>query len=142
MCVCETSVYVWGFTFRFGIPRKASFRIQMNVAGGTWSMDRSGANEDTYPMLVISRLITVTYLLYFFRNSTGLSLEPQLQDLFLHGCHNLYFAETMSPMTSLLIFTHHVADGIWIILSEILSPMHILMPNLDTEITQGNIYFS
>ena len=25
-------------------------------------MDRSGANEDTYPMLVISRLITVTYL--------------------------------------------------------------------------------
>ena len=25
-------------------------------------MDRSGANEDTYPLLVISRLITVTYL--------------------------------------------------------------------------------
>ena len=34
-------------------------------AGGTWSMDRSGANEDTYPMLVISRLITVTYLPIF-----------------------------------------------------------------------------
>ena len=28
-------------------------------------MDRSGANEDTYPMLVISRLITVTYLPFF-----------------------------------------------------------------------------
>ena len=30
-------------------------------------MDRSGANEDTYPMLVISRLITVTYLPIFFQ---------------------------------------------------------------------------
>ena len=36
-------------------------------AGGTWSMDRSGANEDTYPMLVISRLITVTYLPIFLK---------------------------------------------------------------------------
>ena len=39
-------------------------------------MDRSGANEDTYPMLVISRLITVTYLhLRFLSNlhDTGFS---------------------------------------------------------------------
>ena len=51
-------------------------------AGGTWSMDRSGANEDTYPMLVISRLITVTYLpIFHFRQwrpakpSTGMSFD-------------------------------------------------------------------
>jgi hypothetical protein len=40
-------------------------------AGGTWSMDRSGANEDTYPMLVISRLITVTYLPIFSEMGRG-----------------------------------------------------------------------
>ena len=33
------------------------------TAGDTWSMDRAGANEDTYSLLVISRLITVTYRL-------------------------------------------------------------------------------
>ena len=54
-------------------------------AGGTWSMDRSGANEDTYPLLVISRLITVTYLpIFHFRQwrpakpSTGMSFGFQL----------------------------------------------------------------
>ena len=60
-------------------------------------MDRSGANEDTYPMLVISRLITVTYLPIFSEMGRGSTQEPQ--------CHIIYFftvaticifAETMS----------------------------------------------
>ena len=39
-------------------------------------MDRSGANEDTYPMLVISRLITVTYLPIFSEMGRGSTQEP------------------------------------------------------------------
>ena len=39
-------------------------------------MDRSGANEDTYPMLVISRLITVTYLPFFSEMGRGSTQEP------------------------------------------------------------------
>ena len=39
-------------------------------------------------------------------------------------------------------FTNHVADDIWIILSETTSPMHILMTILDTEVIQVNFFFS
>ena len=56
-------------------------------------MDRSGANEDTYPMLVISRLITVTYLPIFSEMGRGSTQEPPCRpfELFivLHCCRNL-----------------------------------------------------
>ena len=48
----------------------------------------------------------------------------------------------MSPTIFWFIFTNLVADGIWIILSETLSPMHILMTILDKEVIQMNFYFS
>ena len=83
---CKTSCCLMMDDFR-----DSSFWIIL--AGGTWSMDRSGANEDTYPMLVISRLITVTYLPIFSEMGRGSTQEPPCRpfELFivLHCCRNL-----------------------------------------------------
>ena len=48
------------------------------IAGGTWSRDRAGANEDTYLLLVISTGdVLSTYLqLFHFLHGVRLSQEP------------------------------------------------------------------
>ena len=91
-------------------------------------MDRSGANEDTYPMLVISRLITVTYLptlleweeaqpknlhvVHLKFQFTALLTQSEINfDIYMHQNLPQFFAETLSP-TVLLVF--------WII-----SPKHV-----------------
>ena len=61
---CKTSNFAVTLVSFFALHKNFGISLY-TFAGGTWSMDRSGANEDTYPMLVISRLITVTYLLIF-----------------------------------------------------------------------------
>ena len=93
-------------------------------------MDRSGANEDTYPMLVISRLITVTYLptlleweeaqpknlhvVHLKFQFTALLTQSEINfDIYMHQNLPQFFAETLSP-TVLLVFwiisPKHVAD--------------------------------
>ena len=131
-------------------------------------MDRSGANEDTYPMLVISRLITVTYLPIFFRN--GKRLNPRTSTSF-----HVKFHFTALLSQSGINFGHlrlvqlhqnlpqyfrrnHVADSIfdffwiispkpyrrciWIILSTLRRRYIILMAILYMETIQENFYYS
>ena len=102
-------------------------------------MDRSGANEDTYPMLVISRLITVTYLPILLeweeaqpKNLHVVHLKFQFTALltqsginfaiYMHQNLPQFFAETWSP-TVLLVFwiisPKPCRRCIWIILSKL-----------------------
>ena len=62
-------------------------------------MDRSGANEDTYPLLVISRLITVTYLLFILPIWQGAKPRSPTPEFWFSTVTTIcVFAETMSPM--------------------------------------------
>ena len=60
MCVCHP----WNQRDPFGFVR---FPFMVSTAGGTWSRDRAGANEDTYLLLVISTGdVLSTYLRFSF----------------------------------------------------------------------------
>ena len=98
-------------------------------------MDRSGANEDTYPMLVISRLITVTYLPIYWN---GKRLNPRTSTSsicnfnLLHCWRNLESILTFTCIRTFLRFSPKpyrrqyyvltyfrrdpVADELWVIL--------------------------
>ena len=124
-------------------------------------MDRSGANEDTYPMLVISRLITVTYLpilleweeaqpknlhvVHLKFQFTALLTQSGINfDIYMHQNLPQFFAETLS-LTIFLVF------GLF---RRNMSPMYLdycinttiadsfLMTNLDMETIQENFYYS
>ena len=109
VCMCvwtictDVKLPLFGWWFCF-----VSTRFWTMFAGGTWSMDRSGANEDTYPMLVISRLITVTYLPIFSEMGRGWTQEPPCRsfefslhctDVAIWKCfrYNLYGSATSEP---------------------------------------------
>ena len=99
-------------------------------------MDRSGANEDTYPMLVISRLITVDvpanllkweeaqpknlHVVHLKFQFTALLTQSGINfDIYMHQNLPQIFAETISP-TVLCFLTYFrrdpVADELWVIL--------------------------
>ena len=63
-------------------------------------MDRSGANEDTYPMLVISRLITVTYLPIFLKWVIVSYLICMFQDSVPAGSYNDPFLSSVISMVA------------------------------------------
>ena len=63
---CKTSLYVWGFTFRFCIPKKSVFSYPIECCRGAQKAHRAVPNEALYGVLRISRLITWTYLRWFF----------------------------------------------------------------------------
>ena len=99
-------------------------------------MDRSGANEDTYPMLVISRLITVTYLPIYWngkrlnpRTSTSsiwnfnlLHCWRNLESILTFTCIRTFLRFSPKPLspTVLCFLTYFrrdpVADELWVIL--------------------------
>ena len=95
---CKTSLYV--------SARHVCFFTQW-YAGGTWSMDRSGANEDTYPMLVISRLITVTYLPIFQKWE-----EAQPKNLHVVHLNFFGFLHQNLPLNVFEQFLYMIADTI------------------------------
>ena len=92
-------------------------------------MDRSGANEDTYPMLVISRLITVTYLPIYWN---GKRLNPRTSTSsiwnfnLLHCWRNLESILTFTCIRTFLRFSpkpyRRQYYVFWLIFAEILSP--------------------
>ena len=85
-------------------------------------MDRSGANEDTYPMLVISRLITVTYLPIYWngkrlnpRTSTSFHVKFQFTALLLQSGINFGHLRLVQLHQNLPQYfrQNHVADSIF-----------------------------
>ena len=67
LCVCNP----WNHRDPFG------FAQLFSIAGGTWSRDRAGANEDTYLLLVISTGDVLSTYLQMFPFSAWREAKPR-----------------------------------------------------------------